>query len=216
PSPNRVRWLLGGWELSSLFSFHTGQPFNITTANDSSGTDEFNQRPNLIGDPFAGVSHDFNSEGVEWVNAEAFAQPADGTFGNLARNKYVGPGFGAVDFSVFKNTKITERFSTQLRFEMYNLFNRVNLAPPSVTWDGPTHDYGFGVSSDTIGSWNGAPGIGPGEPFNMQLALKFIFLHKCFKQATRRPPKASAGVVFHKFWGGSWKPIRDVILRFNP
>jgi hypothetical protein len=175
PSPNRVRWLLGGWELSSLFSFHTGQPFNITTANDSSGTDEFNQRPNLIGDPFAGVSHTFNSDGVEWINPEAFAQPVDGTFGNLARNKYYGPGFGAVDFSVFKNTKITERFSTQLRFEMYNLFNRVNLAPPSVTWDGPTHDYGFGVSGDTIGSWNGAPGIGPGEPFNMQLALKFIF-----------------------------------------
>jgi hypothetical protein len=62
-----------------------------------------------------------------------------------------------------------------IALEMYNLFNRVNLAPPSATWDGPTHDYGFGVSGDTIGSWTGAPGIGPGEPFNMQLALKFIF-----------------------------------------
>ena len=34
---------------------------------------------------------------------------------------------------------------------------------------------GFGQSADTIGDYIGAPGIGPGEPFNMQLALKFIF-----------------------------------------
>jgi hypothetical protein len=34
---------------------------------------------------------------------------------------------------------------------------------------------GFAKSSDTIGDYNGAPGIGPGEPFNMQLALKIIF-----------------------------------------
>ena len=30
-------------------------------------------------------------------------------------------------------------------------------------------------STDTIGDYNGAPGVGPGEPFNMQLALKLIF-----------------------------------------
>jgi hypothetical protein len=34
---------------------------------------------------------------------------------------------------------------------------------------------GDGTVTDTIGDFNGAPGIGPGEPFNMQLALKIIF-----------------------------------------
>ena len=34
---------------------------------------------------------------------------------------------------------------------------------------------GFGLVSDTIGDFNGAPGIGPGEPFNMQIAIKVIF-----------------------------------------
>ena len=43
-------------------------------------------------------------------------------------------------------------------------------APPSGYLFG-----GFGQSTDTIGDYNGAPGIGPGEPFNMQLALKLIF-----------------------------------------
>jgi len=31
------------------------------------------------------------------------------------------------------------------------------------------------VSADTIGDYNGAPGIGPGEPFNVQFALKLVF-----------------------------------------
>ena len=53
---------------------------------------------------------------------------------------------------------------------MYNLFFRINLAPPSGGLGG-----GFGKSSDTIGDYHGAPGIGPGEPFNIQLALKIIF-----------------------------------------
>ena len=53
---------------------------------------------------------------------------------------------------------------------MFNLFNRINLAsgPGSV-------DYSSGLVNDTIGDFNGAPGIGPGEAFNMQLAAKIIF-----------------------------------------
>ena len=75
-----------------------------------------------------------------------------------------------MDFSVNKDTKNTERIGTQLRIEMFNLFNRVNLSPVNNYTGG-----GFGQIADTVGDWNGAPGIGPGEPFNMQLALKIIF-----------------------------------------
>jgi hypothetical protein len=115
------------------------------------------------------VSHAFSSSGVTWVNPAAFANPAPDTFGTSPRNGHYGPGFASVDFSVVKNTEITERINTQLRIEMYNLFNRINLAPSSGGLGG-----GFAKSSDTIGDYNGAPGIGPGEPFNMQLALKII------------------------------------------
>jgi hypothetical protein len=57
----------------------------------------------------------------------------------------------------------------QLKAEMFNLFNRRNLATGagSVGSDGTVRD--------TIGDFNGAPGIGPGEPFNMQLVGKIIF-----------------------------------------
>lgn len=75
-----------------------------------------------------------------------------------------------MDFSVVKNTKITERIGTQLRIEMFNLFNRTNLAPVSNVVGS-----GLGLTADTVGDWNGAPGLGPGEAFNLQLGLKIIF-----------------------------------------
>jgi len=170
PNASRFKYLLNGWELSSLLSFHTGQPFTVFSSTDTTGTGEGVQRADVIGNPFAGVSHAFNKSGVTWVNPAAFTNPAAGTLGDSPRNGYYGPGFASVDFSVVKNTRITERINAQFRIEMFNLFNRINLAPPSGGLGG-----GFGITGDTIGDFNGAPGIGPGEPFNMQLALKIIF-----------------------------------------
>jgi len=170
PNATHLRPLLNGWELSSLVSLHTGQPFTVFSSNDTSGTEEGEQRANLVGDPYSGVSRAFSKSGVQWINPAAFVDPAPGTYGNTGRNAFYGPGYASVDFSVVKNTKITERIGTQFRIEMFNLFNRINLAPPSGTVGS-----GLGLSSDTIGDYNGAPGIGPGEPFNLQLALKIIF-----------------------------------------
>jgi len=153
--------LTHGWQLSSLWSFHKGQPFNFNAGTQRPGVD-------LVGNPFAGVSHSFSKSlggepGEQWVNPNAFATPASG------RNAFYGPGFGDVDVSVIKNIGITERMKLQLRAEMFNVFNRINLATGagSVGSDGTVRD--------TIGDFNGAPGLGPGEPFNLQLAAKIIF-----------------------------------------
>jgi hypothetical protein len=165
--------LTHGWQVSSLVSLHTGQPVNIFSLTDSSSTNDKQQRPNLIGDPFASVSHKFSNAagGAPWINPAAFAQPAPGTFGNLGRNKIYGPGYASTDLSVLKNIPITERVKVQLRAEMFNLFNRVNL----VSGPGAFTLSGGGIANDTIGDFNGAPGIGPGEAFNMQLVAKIIF-----------------------------------------
>jgi hypothetical protein len=153
-----------GWQVSALVNFHSGQPYDITR----SGKD-------LIGDPFGGISHDFSKNlavcgcaGVQWINTAAFSTPSSG-IGNLARNTIHGPGFGDVDLSVFKTIPIRERVRVQLRAEMFNVFNRINLA------SGPGSVNGDGTVTDTIGDFNGAPGLGPGEAFNMQLAAKIIF-----------------------------------------
>ncbi len=107
---------------------------------------------------------------MQWINPNAFVNPPNGSFGTVGRNTVLGPGYGDVDLSLLKNIPIKERLHAQLRIEMFNIFNRVNLAPPSGYIGG-----GFGQSSDTIGDYNGSPGIGPGEPFNTQIALKIIF-----------------------------------------
>jgi hypothetical protein len=167
--------LTHGWQLSSLWSFHGGQPFNFPGSNPS-GT----QRPglNLVSDPFSGVSHSFNLAlgGMPWVNPAAFCTPgATGCIGptdpagDLRRNAFYGPGFADVDLSVIKNIALTERFKLQLRAEMFNLFNRKNFAT------GAGSVSSKGIVGDTIGDFNGAPGIGPGEPFNLQIAAKIIF-----------------------------------------
>jgi hypothetical protein len=100
--------------------------------------------------------------------AAGCAGPTD-PLGDLSRNKYYGPNFADIDLSVFKTIPITERVSIQLRAEMYNLFNHINLA------SGAGSVGGNGYVTDTIGDFNGAPGLGPGEPFNMQLVAKIIF-----------------------------------------
>jgi hypothetical protein len=173
-SQHGPRRLTEGWQVNAAVNAHGGQPFNITTASDNSGTAERYQRPNLVGSPRA-ATHAFVPNGssryVQWVNPAAFAQPARGTYGNLRRNQLYGPGYEDTDLSLFKTTHLAERVSAQFRVEMFNVGNRINLASPGTSFGSSS----FGRSTDTIGDSNGSPGIGPGEPYNTQLALKILF-----------------------------------------
>jgi outer membrane receptor protein involved in Fe transport len=176
PGTQKLSLLSKGWQLNSLFTFHSGLPFSVFSSNDTSGTDEQVQRADSVPgvSPYTGAKQE--KVNANWLNPAAFVDAAAGTFGNTSRNAYVGPGYGDVDFSVFKNTPITERVTTQFRVEMFNLFNKTNFAPPLNGNFNPsyTQDNALNLFT-TIGSFNGAPGIGAGEPFNTQLALKIIF-----------------------------------------
>ena len=72
---------------------------------------------------------------------------------------------------MFKTTKLTSDASVQLRAEIFNLFNWINWANPGATLSSSTS---FGLLSNTRNASN-APGIGAGEPFNVQLAAKLLF-----------------------------------------
>lgn len=164
-------WISSGWQINGAATFRGGFPFNIATSSDNSGAGEKYQRPNFVGNPYTGVTRSIISSGIQWINPAAFATPAPGTYGNLRRNQVFGPGYGDIDLSVFKNTKLWERATLQLRAEMFNLYNRNNYAQPGGTFGSSS----FGKVSDTIGDANGSPGIGPGEPFNTQIAVKILF-----------------------------------------
>ena len=165
--------LTNGWQLNSLINLHTGQPFTIYASSDVSGTGEGAERANPVpGQNPSSISRNVQDYAVNWVNPAAFVDPLPGTFGTGSRNSVPGPGFSDVDLSIFKNTRITERINTQFRVEMFNVFNRLNLAAPG---DGYCSDGQTCAITATIGQNYGAPGIGAGEPFNTQLALKIIF-----------------------------------------
>lgn len=162
--------LTNGWSLNSLLSFHGGQPFTVFASGDISGTGEGNDRAVQIGNPHKGFQG--QKPGVNWLDPTAFADPAAGSFGTTRRNGYYGPGYSDVDFSVFKDTHLGEKATLQLRAEMFNLFNRVNYAPPGFNFVSVGGDF---TLDDTIGDYNGAPGIGAGEAFNAQFGAKIIF-----------------------------------------
>ena len=165
------KWLSGGWQVNSNMTFRTGKPVLIKASSDTSGTLEGTQRANIVGDPFAGETHDFTTgQSLSWFNPSAFVNPPAGTFGSMQKDSVFGPGFASVDLSVFKNIPIKERLRAQFRVEMFNIFNRVNLAQPSAKVGSS-----LGLIGSTFGASSGLPGIGPGEPFNMQVALKILF-----------------------------------------
>ncbi len=178
PGAEAHKAITGGWQLNSVMAFHSGLPFTVLTDDQTDNTGEGNQRANqVIANPYAGFKQ--QKTGANWLNPAAFTDPAPGTWGTTHRNAFVAPGFGDVDFSIFKNTKIGERINTQFRVEFYNIFNRTNFAPPlgggNAAYNPNTATISTMQLYDTIGDFNGAPGIGAGEPFNTQLALKVTF-----------------------------------------
>jgi hypothetical protein len=164
--------LTKGWQFNALTTFATGLPLNILTGKNTDGTGENKDRVNLRAgvDPYAGYTAIAGTQALLYLNSAAFTNPATGTYGDLGRDALYAPGFGAVDFSIFKHTHITEKIDTELRAEILNIFNETNWASPTVKLSSGS----FGELTQTKNGAS-APGLGFGEPRNVQLALKIIF-----------------------------------------
>jgi outer membrane receptor protein involved in Fe transport len=173
PAFSGPKVLTAGWEVNSILKFQGGEPVNVVSGADNSGTTEYQDRAEITGPAINSDRSIQQNSYAQYLNQNSFAVPALGTYGNLGRNQIYGPGFEDVDLSLLKNIPLyKERVRAQFRVEMFNVFNRVNLAQPlSNLAYGPN----FGVVTSTIGVSYGSPGIGSGEPYNTQLALKILF-----------------------------------------
>ncbi len=126
------RRTLGGWQLNGIVTLLSGFPFTPLIGANRSGDgntrnpDRPSLNPSFAGPVIVGTQS-------EWFNPQAFMLPAPGTWGNLGRGVYSGPGLAEVDFSVFKNIPITERVNLQFRSEFFNLLNHMNLGAPNAT-----------------------------------------------------------------------------------
>ncbi len=130
-----------GWQLNTVVTLRSGNPFHLTLFDDYNNTGEFFPRPDIIGDPYEGTHAP-----DRFINLSAFKVPCtldpagDGSaasclpgtwhFGSLGRNALRGPGYRNVDFSIFKDTPITEGVKIQLRAEIFNIFNHPNFSNP--------------------------------------------------------------------------------------
>lgn len=131
PAGRGPKALVAGWQLNTIVSIQSGRPIPIANSTDTTGRFYFNQRPNVVPGVNPILSHWNPATG--YLNPLAFIQPAYGTFGNLGRNSIYGPGYRNWDFSVTKNTQITEKLSLQLRAEVFNILNHANFALPAHT-----------------------------------------------------------------------------------
>jgi hypothetical protein len=198
PSWGGYKMVGSGWQLNTIINVQTGRPIPIVTSSDTTGRFYFNQRPNVVPGVSPILPHWNASTG--YLNPLAFVQPAFGTFGDLGRNSVFGPGLTNFDFSVSKNTLLTERVRLELRVEFFNLFNHPNFALPSHTIIPGFVDNGSpgnpniqpnpsahilgdlnqplapsGVITQTPDQAQTNPGLGGGGPRVLQLGAKFVF-----------------------------------------
>lgn len=150
-SVRALRMLTGGWESGAIFHIQSGTPFTVVLSADQVGETKadttggaLGERPNLINSPECKTLTNPGNI-TNYVKTNCFAYPTPVTWngitgtvlGNLARNSLEAPGLTNLDFSLIKNDKFHERFTTQFRFEFFNGLNHPNFAaPPYSVFDG--------------------------------------------------------------------------------
>ena len=147
--------LFGGWQLNGIITYLSGRPFTPQY----SAADVAQQRPDLVGDPYANIPNGLAFNPAAFVRP--VATPSDPTlFGNAGRNILTGPSFGNTDLSLMKNFALREKLKLQFRWEVFNVFNHPNFQVPVFQLD----DANVGTYSQTAN-----------ENREMQFALKIIF-----------------------------------------
>jgi hypothetical protein len=143
--------LLSGWQFSGIATFATGQPFDIyasATSNSlwcsSSSTfypcpDIANQTAPLIRGNLRKMN--VNSSGASnntttFFQTSTFAPEAIGSFGNIARNRYHGPGINNTNFIIAKNFALSSDGvrTLQIRMESDNVFNHTQFLNPTANF----------------------------------------------------------------------------------
>jgi hypothetical protein len=151
-----VREVLGGWQVNAIVDLRSGSPMNITLNSDFAhiGQVGASQRPVFvhIGQDTcsrATVTGIGGSQKNSCLDATAYANPTNGTFGNLHRNDLYGPGSANTNLSLMKNFGIYENVKFQLRGEAFNAFNHPTPANPNTTFGGSSFGFITGVNSNT-------------------------------------------------------------------
>ncbi|HEU5021503.1 MAG TPA: TonB-dependent receptor [Bryobacteraceae bacterium] len=141
--------IFGGWQVNGIVTLLSGFPFTPLVGSNRSGDGDIRNpdRPN-VNSSFTGpvILGDPN----RWFDPNAFTAPAIGTWGNLGRGGFSGPGMATADLSLFKNISLNDRASLQVRVEAFNALNRANFGSPNATvFAGTSPSRTAGLITDT-------------------------------------------------------------------
>ena len=159
--------VVGGWKLSVIPTFRGGFPITLSSNDDHSGTNSFQNRPNCVKPPTVLHKQTIGNGfyGYRWFDPTAYQEPSAGTFGNCKVSSVYGPGEQNIDASVAKLFSVTEHQNLEFRAEFINAFNHTILDAPN--------NGGINTGNPnlgTIGQINHSEGAR-----NLQFALKYNF-----------------------------------------
>jgi carboxypeptidase family protein len=162
--PFKNNRLVQGWQLGIITQAQSGNPITPTLAIGPGPGISLTVRPDISG------AIQTTGDPSQWfVNKAVFVSPCVAGVchpGNLGRNSITGPNFLNTDFSVTKDTKITEKLTLQFRSEMFDVFNHPNFGNPVLT----TTSGAFGRILSTR-----VPTGDFGSSRQIQFALKLLF-----------------------------------------
>ena len=185
--PGLLHDVLGGWQVSDLTSFQTGNPFSISNATSQSFSDNAGtgntvtsinsgtggvggqSRPDIVGNIHAksAVPHPTGVQGPRLYNSDAFAAPQGLTYGDSGRNILRLPRRTNYDMGLFKNFTVHEGMHFELRGEGFNVFNHTQ-------WSAVDNDACYGASNCSAGS-TFLTATAAHSARKLQVAGKFVF-----------------------------------------
>jgi Carboxypeptidase regulatory-like domain/TonB dependent receptor len=124
--------VLGGFQLSGLFSAFSGRPFGATASAASLNAVASGQFADCI------LPAEQTGNIFQWYNKADFAVPANGRFGTCGQNVLRGPPLKSADLGLDRKFSFKDRFTLAFRAEMFNISNTphhnvVSVANSNVT-----------------------------------------------------------------------------------
>ena len=121
----------GGWTLTAIATFSTGQPVQLAAPNQT-GSAFITPLPNRVCDGRSGqLSGNIRQNGFLWFDTACFPVPTVGYFGNSGPTVINGPGINNWDIGMEKSFVLREAKRLQLRTELFNAWNHAQFSQPN-------------------------------------------------------------------------------------
>ena len=163
--------LVSGWRANGITTYQSGFPLPLTAQATTLQTTfgAGTTRPNVAAGCDKAIDGSAQSRLSEWFNVSCFSQPGAFAFGSQSRTdpNLRTAGIRNYDFSLVKRTQITERVGLDFNAEFFNIFNRVQFAPPGESYNQSTISTALNLFGVVTAQQN--------QPRLVQLALRLSF-----------------------------------------